>query len=79
MRLTPYITILEHGVTPKLGQTFGQVSSGYIRLRGPLTQASFLESEAKLNSYTQNKSLAPYCFSSTDFGTRIDCQVSPAC
>lgn len=51
--MAAYVTVLQHEIIPNPGQKFGQVSSGYIRLRGPLTQAGFLESEKKLNAYTR--------------------------
>jgi hypothetical protein len=53
--MAPYVTVLQHEIIPNPGQKFGQVSSGYIRLRGPLTQAGFLESEKRLNAYTRNR------------------------
>ena len=60
--MTPYVTVLQCHVVSAVSQQFGQVSDGYLRLRGPLAQASFIESEEKLNSYTQNEPWHPVAF-----------------
>ena len=60
--MQPYATVLQCETIPNHGEKFGKVSSGSVRLRGPLIQASFLESEKKLNIYTEETGFRNVCF-----------------